>query len=111
MAKEHQLSIRVKLSERSMLDYAASMLSLTKGEFIEKAAVSLLERLEKGQPLKEYLLPEDYDPQEEESKMMTVEISPEVKARVDQILPRLKHTRTSFLVWAAALASVKLLKG
>lgn len=105
--KPNQLSIRVHENERTMIDICAIALRIRKDDFIEIAAEKLLDRIESGKPLRNYLLPEKYETSGE-SKMMTVNLDPALRKRIDRIATRLHSRRTSFLLWAAALEAARL---
>jgi predicted transcriptional regulator len=98
-----QLSIRTPEDEREKIEEISEALGMRKGDFMEIAANSLIDRIENGESIDAFLLPPDDYESVSESRMMTVTVSPEVKLRVKQIVDRLRQRKTTFFLWAAML--------
>jgi hypothetical protein len=106
------LSIRVPRELREKIEWAVNLVkkakkqSYSQSDFYLAATLSAIEKLEKG---KAVVLPKEFaEIPTEDRKMVSIRVPPDVLPQIQAFAPRLFHTQTRFVLWAATVKVYEL---
>lgn len=106
------LTIRVPKEIRDKIAWAIDELEksgkkkISQSDFYIEATLTVIKRLEKG---KAVILPASFKQMPTaDRKMISIRVPPDLIPRINAFVPRLFHTTTKFVLWAATVRTYEL---
>lgn len=103
-----KLTFRAPATLRRAVKWGSAKLRTSQSNFVEVAVEEFLERIDNDDAISDLALPEYFYISSRDSRMMGVNVYPELIDKADQYTDRFYHSRTRLILWAVALKALQM---
>lgn len=106
--KTRSLSFRVPAKIRDAIQAGKKRTGESQSDYIVSSVKELIATMKNMKSIDDLLLPDGYEIPTQDSKMVTIRISPLVPDKIKAIAPRLYHSSARLILWAIEHRSRRL---